>query len=99
MIDDDKLKLTENHKKFAQTKIDKIRAEIVFEFVKHLRIENLAPDYFENLVRSHLENGLYPEASTLIVKFSLFSKFDLLELIVNLVIMNKIPTAKTILDH
>ena len=69
MVDNEKIKLTEKQKIYAHKKIEKIRVGILFEFVKHLRIENISQDYFENLVRFHLEKALYDEASTLIVDF------------------------------
>lgn len=85
-IESNRLKLTENHKQFAITKIEKIRAEIVFEFVHNLGINStINPDYFEKLVANHLENARFADATTLIVKFNLFHKFDLMELVLNLV--------------
>ena len=100
MIDEGTIKITDKHREFAQTKIEKIRAEIVFEFVKLLGIQSIiSPDYFEKLAHQHIENGRFPEATTLIIKFNIFNKFDLLDLIVNLVQMNRVPTAKLILDH
>lgn len=35
-----------------------MRAEIVFEFVHNLGINNkIDPDYFEKLIENHIENG------------------------------------------
>lgn len=57
-IENNRLKLTENHKQFAISKIEKMRAEIVFEFVHNLGINNkIDPDYFEKLIENHIENG------------------------------------------
>ncbi len=69
LVDNEKIKLTEKQKIYAHGKIEKIRVGILFEFVKHLRIENISQNYFENLARFYLEKALYPEASTLIVDF------------------------------
>lgn len=72
LIDNEKIKLTEKQKIFAHSKIEKLRVGILFEYVKHLRIENIPQDYFENLARSNLKKDFYLEASTLIVDFGLF---------------------------
>lgn len=99
LIDEEKIKITNLHKKFALERIDKIRAEIVHEFYKHMQLQNeVAPDYFEKLIVNHIENNRFGEAATLIIKFNLFEKFDLIELMVNLVIHNKQSTAKLFLD-
>ena len=86
LIDEEKIKLTPAHKQFAVERLDKIRAEIVHEFHKHLQLEALvSADYFEKLITAHLDNLRYAEATTLIIKFDLQKKFDLLELMINLV--------------
>ena len=58
----------------------------------------VSQDFFEKLIETHIENARLAEASTLIIKFSLFDKFDLMELIVGLVQANKVSTAKLFLD-
>lgn len=58
----------------------------------------VSQDFFEKLIETHIENVRLAEASTLIIKFSLFDKFDLMDLIVGLVQANKVSTAKLFLD-
>lgn len=99
LIDEDKIKIKLEHQQFAIERLDKIRTEIVHEFYKHLQLQNhVSTDYFEELVRVHIENTRFAEASNLIIRFNLFEKFDLIELMVGLVEANKPATAKLFLD-
>jgi hypothetical protein len=99
LIDEEKIKVALAHRQFATERLDKIRAEIVHEFHRHLQLEVLIPpDYFEKLIQVHIDNSRFAEATTLIIKFDLQKKFDLLDLIINLVNINKQSTAKLLLD-
>jgi hypothetical protein len=51
LVEDDKVKLTPIHQKFAVERLDKIRAEVVHEFYKHLKLSSLvSPSYFEKMI-------------------------------------------------
>jgi len=86
LLRDGKLVLSEACKKSAIEKLDKIRPDVVFEYVRYLQLSQLtAPDYFEKLAQDHIDHARYAEAAVLIIKFRYFEKFDLLELVINLV--------------
>jgi len=100
LLNDGKLVLSEACKKSAIEKLDKMRPDVVFEYVRHLQLSQLtAPDYFEKLAQDHIDHARYAEAAILIIKFRYFEKFDLLELVINLVEANRVPTARLILDN
>jgi len=64
-----------------------------------LKLNNfVAPEYFEKLIEQHIENARFAEAATLIDNFKLSEKFDLVDLMVGLVNINKTATAKRFLD-
>jgi len=99
LIDDEKIIINKEQQKFAIERLDKIRADIVHEVYKHMQLQALvAPDFFEKLIEAHIENSRLAEASTLIIKFNLVQKFDLMELIIGLVKSGKTSTAKLFLE-
>lgn len=60
MIDEGKLKLTEEHRTDAIPRLPNIRPDVVFDFVKVLGLsDKIEPDYFEKLATEHLENKRY----------------------------------------
>ena len=70
-------------------KLGSIRSEVIHDYVKYLKLQ-VSSDYFLQLTNQYLEAGRYVDASTCIVKFGFFDKFDLLELCMNLVDLNKV---------
>lgn len=62
---------------------------MIHDYVKHLKL-NVSSEYFLNLTRQYLESGRFVDAATCIVKFGFQDKFDILELCVNLVDINKV---------
>lgn len=99
-MNDGKLVLSDACKKAAIEKLDKIRPDVVFEYVKLFQLKDLVgADYFEKLAQEHIDNGRYAEAAILIIKFRYFDKFDLQELVINLVDANRVPIAKMILGE
>ena len=45
-----------------------------------------------------MEAGRFSEAANIIIKFKFFDKFDVMELIMQLVEANRVPSAKLLLD-
>ena len=46
----------------------------------------------------HMDAGRFSEAANIIIKFKFFDKFDIMELIMQLVEANRVPSAKLLLD-
>ena len=66
-----------------------MRSELIHDYVKHLKLV-VSSDYFENLTRKYLEASRYVDAATCIMRFSFYDKFDILDLCINLVDINKV---------
>ena len=79
-------------------KLGSIRSEVIHDYVKYLKLQ-VSSDYFLQLTNQYLEAGRFVDASTCIVKFGFFDKFDLLELCMNLVDINKVSQAKLIISN
>jgi len=72
----------------------------VFDFVKSMGLSGVVnEEYFLKLAQDNIANGKYPEAAILITKFRFFDKFDMLQLILDLVDSKRIPTAKLLIDN
>lgn len=100
LIKDGKLKLTAELKNIAKESLSFLRAEVVFDFVKLMGLDGVVnEEYFLKLAQDNITNGKYPEAAILITKFRFFEKFDLLQLILDLVDSKRIPTAKLLIDN
>lgn len=54
---------------------------------------------FENMATKHLQNNRYAEAANIINKFEFHAKFDVKSLILKLIDIQKIETAKMLADH
>jgi len=99
MISEGKLKLSEEHQLRAKQKIQNIRSEVVFDYVKNLQLQKIVnPDYLSELAKVHMDAGRFSEAANIIIKFKFFDKFDIMELIMQLVEANRVPSAKLLLD-
>ncbi len=100
LINDGKLKLTDELKNLAKEQLSFLRAEVVFDFVRLMGLSGVVnEEYFLKLAQDNITNGKYPEAAVLITKFRFFEKFDLLQLILDLVDSKRIPTAKLLIDN
>lgn len=65
---------------------------------KHTQLESLVSlDYITELATNHLESGRFEEAATLIMKFKLTERFDMIEIAVGLVETKK--SARFVLDE
>jgi len=83
----------------AKQKIQNIRSEVVFDYVKNLQLQKIVnPDYLSELAKVHMDAGRFSEAANIIIKFKFFDKFDIMELIMQLVEANRVPSAKLLLD-
>jgi hypothetical protein len=92
--------LTAELKNIAKESLSFLRAEVVFDFVKLMGLDGVVnEEYFLKLAQDNITNGKYPEAAILITKFRFFEKFDLLQLILDLVDSKRIPTAKLLIDN
>jgi len=79
-------------------KLSSIRPELIHDYVKHLKLQ-VSSDYFENLTKKYLEAQRYVDATVCIVRFSFYDKFDILELCINLVDINKVQQAKMLVQN
>jgi len=93
MIQDGAVTIKPEHQKYAMDKLQSIRSEVIHDYVKHLKLQ-VSSEYFEGLTRQYLDNQRYVDAATCIMKFSFFDKFDILDLCICLVDINKIQQAK-----
>jgi hypothetical protein len=100
LIKDGKLKLTDHLKGIAKESLSYLKSDVVFDFVRLMDLSGVVnEDYFLKLAQDNIANGKYPEAANIITKFRFFEKFDLLQLILDLVDSKKIPNAKLIIDN
>lgn len=74
-------------------KLGAIRSEVIHDYVKHLKLQ-VSSDYFLDLTRQYMDASRYVDATTCIMKFGFYDKFDILELCINLVDINKVQQAK-----
>lgn len=87
-------------KGIAKESLSFLKGEVVFDFVRLMGLSGVVnEDYFLKLAQDNIANGKYPEAASIITKFRFFDKFDLLQLILDLVDSKRIPTAKLIIDN
>lgn len=93
MIQDGVVILNAEHQKYAIEKLLSIRSEIIHDFVKLLKLQ-VSSDFFLNLSKSYLENSRYADAAANIMKYKFYDQFDILELCINLVEINKVQQAK-----
>jgi hypothetical protein len=99
LIDEENIKVSHAHKQFTAERLDKIRAEIVNEFYKHLQLDAfVSHDYFEKMTQLHLDKFRFADATYLIVNFDLHKKFDLLDLSIQLCQIKRIDLVKLLLD-
>lgn len=78
-INEGQLVLTNTMKGYAKDKLGSLRAEVVFDFVKAMQMNNIVDeDYFLKLAQENLENNKFAEAAIIITKFRFFDKFDIL---------------------
>lgn len=89
MIQDGAVTIKPEHQKYAMEKLGAIRSEVIHDYVKHLKLQ-VSSDYFLDLTRQYLEAGRYVDAATCIQKFGFYDKFDILELCIHLVDINKV---------
>ena len=100
LIAEKKLTVTPEMKNYAKDKLGCLRAEVVFDFVKAIQLNDIVnEDYFLKLAHENMENAKFPEAAIIITKFRFFDKFDILQLILDLVDVKRIPTAKLLIDN
>jgi hypothetical protein len=100
LVADGKLKITEEMQKLAMEKLGGLRAEVIFDFVKHMGLGGVVKeDYFLQLAKKNLEVGKYAEAAVLVIKFRFFDHFDLMQLIYELVESKRVPTAKLLIEN
>jgi hypothetical protein len=79
LISEGKLQLTEKMKHHAKDKLGCLRAEVVFDFVKAMQLNNVVDEnYFLKLAQENIENGKFAEAAIIITKFRFYDKFDIL---------------------
>ena len=84
----------------AKEKLGTLRAEVVYDFVKHMGLNGIVDErYFLQLAQENIDKNKFSEAATLIVKFRFFDKFDILHLIYELVENKRVPTAKLLIDN
>lgn len=87
-------------KEVALNSLSSLRADLVHDFVRLTGLSDVVKDdYFFKMAQDNIANGKYPEAAVLITKFRFFDKFDLLQLILDLVDSKRIPTAKLLIDN
>ena len=98
MIQDGEVKIKPEHQKYAMDKLGSIRSEVIHDYVKHLKLQ-VSSDYFLNLTKQHLDAQRYVDAQTCIMKFGFYDKFDILELCINLVDINKVQQAKLLVQN
>ena len=79
-------------------KLGAIRSEVIHDYVKHLKLQ-VSSDYFLDLTRQYLDASRYVDAATCIMKFGFYDKFDILELCINLVDINKVQQAKMLVQN
>jgi len=89
MIADGVVTIQPHHKKFALEKLSSIRSELIHDYVKHLKLQ-VSSDYFENLTQKFLDMQRYVDAANCIVRFSFYDKFNILDLCINLVDIQKV---------
>lgn len=100
LISDGKLELTQEMRGIAKEKLGSLRAEVVFDFVKQLGLKSIVSDnYFLELAQENYDNARFAEAAVLIIKFRFFEKFDVMQLIYELVDQKRLPTAKLLIDQ
>lgn len=92
------LQLSKEMKEFSKDLLYSMRAEIVFDFVKAVNLDNVTDEYFLELAQYNLDSGKLNEAAVMILKFRYFNKFDCLKLIVELVDCKKTGTAKQLIE-
>ena len=92
------MEIKKEHKDCAMDKLQSIRSDVIHDYVKHLKL-NVSSEYFLNLTQQYLESGRYVDAATCIVKFGFQDKFNILELCVNLVDINKVQQAKLLVSQ
>lgn len=99
-INEGKLTLSASMKNYAKDKLSNLRAEVVFDFVKAMQMNSIVnEDYFFKLAQENIENNKFAEAAIIITKFRFYEKFDILQLILDLVDSKRIPTAKLLIDN
>ena len=79
MVNEGSLVLSKEMVAFAKNKLGSLRAEVVFDFVKAMHMNDTVDDnYFFKLAQDNITNGKFAEAAIIITKFRFFDKFDIL---------------------
>lgn len=73
--------------------IEKIRPEVIHDFIRHLKLQ-VSADFYLNLTRQYMESARYVDASVCIIKHRLYPHFDILELCLKLVELDKVQQVK-----
>ncbi len=89
---------TEFHSEVAMAKVDSIRCELLFDYVKKLGLE-INESKIISVAQKQLEDFKYSDAAVLIYKFALLSHFNIQELLENLVHTKDINMAKLLCEN
>lgn len=98
MIDDRITLELPKHQDWAMSIFDQIRADLIPDFIGKLKLANRIDDtVLLNVAKKQLENGKFNDAALIIVRYKFQENFDLASLMMKLVDLNKIETAKMLI--
>lgn len=78
--------MTQENCKYALDLLPFCRAIVIQEYVKTFKLEDLySPDYIYNLAIKELNGGKVLDAANMIIKFEIYDRFDIKDIIIQLV--------------
>lgn len=98
-IADGEIVLNKAQKEFAVSKLEAIRAEMIFDYVQKLGLTSMVDaEHFRALAMSHVGKNRFNEAALIIHRFQFKEGFDYKVIIDRLVDSNKIGNAKLLCE-